>query len=54
VGAELQLDAFLQTARDAAEAAVRIHRRDAGKVGLASARKKARADYVSKTDLDAQ
>ena len=54
MGAELQLDAFLQTARDAAEAAVRIHRRDAGKVGLASAREKARADYVSKTDLDAQ
>ena len=54
MGAELQLDAFLQTARAAAEAAVRVHRRDAGKVGLAGAREKARADYVSKTDLDAQ
>ena len=54
MGAELQLDAFLQTARDATEAAVRIHRRAAGKVRLASAREKARADYVSKTDLDAQ
>ncbi len=54
MGAELQLEALLQTARAAAEAAVQIHRRDAGNVGLAGAREKARADYVSKTDLDAQ
>jgi myo-inositol-1(or 4)-monophosphatase len=45
---------LLRTARDAAEAAARIHRRDAGKVLLAGATVKARADYVSKTDLDAQ
>lgn len=54
MGAELRLDALLHTAREAAEAAVSIHRRDAGKVGLDDAREKARADYVSKTDLDAQ
>lgn len=35
----------------AREAAVSIRRRDAGKVGLDDAREKARADYISKTDL---
>lgn len=54
MGVERRLHALLQTAREAAEAAVSIHRRDAGKVGLGDAREKARADYVSKTDLDAQ
>jgi len=45
---------LLRTAREAAEAAARIHRRDAGKILLAGATVKARADYVSKTDIDAQ
>jgi myo-inositol-1(or 4)-monophosphatase len=45
---------LLRTAREAAEAAARIHRRDAGKVVLAGATVKARSDYVSRTDIDAQ
>lgn len=48
------MNPLLHTAREAAEAAAEIHRRDAGKVGLAGATLKARADYVSKTDIDAQ
>lgn len=48
------MNPLLRTARQAAEAAARIHRRDAGIVLLAGATVKARADYVSKTDLDAQ
>jgi myo-inositol-1(or 4)-monophosphatase len=48
------VNSLLRTAREAAEAAARIHRRDAGKVGVAGAGTKARADYVSRTDLDAQ
>ena len=48
------MDTLLRTAREAAEAAARVHRRDAGTVVLAGATVKARADYVSKTDLDAQ
>jgi myo-inositol-1(or 4)-monophosphatase len=48
------LNPLLRTAREAAEAAAAIHRRDAGTVSLAGAEEKARADYVSKTDLDAQ
>lgn len=48
------MNRLLRTAREAAEAAARIHRRDAGKVGLAGATLKARADYVSQTDIDAQ
>ncbi len=47
-------ESLLRTARDAAEAAVAIHRRDAGKILLSGATLKARADYVSQTDLDAQ
>ena len=45
---------LLRTARDAADAAAAIHRRDAGRVLLSAASLKARADYVSQTDLDAQ
>jgi myo-inositol-1(or 4)-monophosphatase len=48
------LNPLVTTALAAAEAAVRIHRRDAGRVSLAGASEKARADYVSQTDLDAQ
>jgi myo-inositol-1(or 4)-monophosphatase len=48
------VNAFLRTAREAAEAAARVHRRDAGKVVVSGATTKARADYVSRTDLDAQ
>ena len=48
------MNPFLCTALQAAEAAAAIHRRDATTVQLASATTKARADYVSQTDLDAQ
>jgi myo-inositol-1(or 4)-monophosphatase len=48
------VDTLLRTAIEAADAAVRIHRRDAGRVALGGATVKARADYVSQTDLDAQ
>lgn len=48
------LNELLRTAREAAEAATVVHRRDAGRVHVESAREKARADYVSRTDLDAQ
>lgn len=48
------MNPLLTTARRAAEAATAIHRRDAGRVVLSGATRKARADYVSKTDLDAQ
>ena len=48
------MNPLLRTAREAAEAAARIHRRDAGEIVLEGATVKARADYVSKTDLDAQ
>ncbi|MGB1657188.1 MAG: inositol monophosphatase family protein [Longimicrobiales bacterium] len=48
------MDPLLRTAREAAEAAARIHRRDAGRIVLAGATIKARADYVSQTDVDAQ
>lgn len=48
------MNPLLSTAREAAEAAARIHRRDAGRVLLAGATIKARADYVSQTDVDAQ
>ena len=48
------MNPLLRTAREAAEAAAVIHRRDAGRVLLAGATVKARADYVSRTDLDAQ
>ncbi len=48
------MNALLVTAREAADAAAAIHRRDAGRVLLAGATAKARADYVSRTDLDAQ
>ncbi len=54
MGADATTESLLATAREAAEAAVAIHRRDAGKVLLAGATTKARADYVSRTDLDAQ
>jgi len=48
------LNPLVRTALAAAEAAVRVHRRDAGRVSLRGATEKARADYVSRTDLDAQ
>ena len=48
------MNRLLRTAREAAEAAAAIHRRDAGRIVLSGATIKARADYVSKTDLDAQ
>lgn len=48
------MNALLRTARDAADAAAAVHRRDAALRQLSDARTKARADYVSKTDVDAQ
>ena len=48
------MNPLLLTAREAADAAAAVHRRDAGKVLLAGASEKARADYVSGTDIDAQ
>ena len=48
------MHALTRTALEAAEAAAAIHRRDAGRVVLEAATEKARADYVSRTDIDAQ
>jgi myo-inositol-1(or 4)-monophosphatase len=45
---------FLRTAIDAADAAAREHRRHAGRLRADQATEKARADYVSQADLDAQ
>jgi myo-inositol-1(or 4)-monophosphatase len=45
---------LLRTAVDAAEAAAREHRRHAGKHRASASTEKARADYVSQADLDAQ
>lgn len=44
---------LLETAREAADAATAVHRRDIGAT-LSGATQKARADYVSRTDIDAQ
>ncbi len=43
-----------RTALRAAEAAVAVHHRDHGRVVLEAASEKARSDYVSRTDRDAQ
>lgn len=48
------MNELARTALLAAEAAVRVQRRDHGRVVLEGSSEKARADYVSKTDLDAQ
>jgi len=45
---------FLETARKAADAAAAVHKDQAAFVGIADAREKGRADYVSVTDLAAQ
>jgi myo-inositol-1(or 4)-monophosphatase len=45
---------LVSTALAAADAAVAIHRRDQGRVVLEGASEKGRADYVSRTDMDAQ
>ncbi len=42
------------TALAAADAAAAVHRRDQGRIVLEGASEKGRADYVSKTDMDAQ
>lgn len=49
-----RMHALTRTALEAAEAAVAVHRRDHGRVVLEAADEKARSDYVSRTDLDAQ
>lgn len=43
-----------RTALEAAEAAAALHRRHAGRIPLGEAAEKARADYVSRADLEAQ
>ncbi len=48
------MNELTQTALAAAEAAVAIHRRDHGRVDVEAASEKGRADYVSRTDFDAQ
>lgn len=45
---------LLDTARLAADAATAVHRRDAAGIRSAATTEKGRADYVSRTDLDAQ
>jgi len=51
---ENTVNLLLRTAIEAAEEAARIHRRDAGQIQRNSITEKARADYVSQTDIDAQ
>ncbi len=48
------LTTALETARRAADAAAAVHKDQATSVGIADAREKGRADYVSATDLAAQ
>lgn len=48
------MKSLLRTALDAAEAAALEHRRWAGRLRAGAATEKARADYVSQADLDAQ
>lgn len=48
------MNLLLRTAIEAAEAAARVHRRDAREIRRDAITEKARADYVSQTDLDAQ
>ena len=48
------LTSGLETARRAADAAAAVHKEQATSVGIADAREKGRADYVSATDLAAQ
>ena len=48
------MDALLQTALDAADAAARVHLRYFGEVGVSHAREKGRSDFVSRVDLEAQ
>lgn len=48
------MNPLLTTALEAAEAAAAIHRRDRGRVVLEGSSEKGRADYVSRTDFDAQ
>jgi myo-inositol-1(or 4)-monophosphatase len=45
---------LVRTALTAAQAAASVHRRDASRVSGVAVTEKARADYVSQTDLDAQ
>jgi myo-inositol-1(or 4)-monophosphatase len=48
------VNSLLRTAIDAADAAAREQRRHAGRLRAEAATEKARADYVSQADLDAQ
>lgn len=48
------MNQLLSTALAAADAAVAIHRRDRGHIVVEGASEKGRADYVSRTDTDAQ
>ena len=48
------MHSLLETARRAADAAAAVHKEQDASVGIADAREKGRADYVSATDLAAQ
>ncbi len=48
------MNELTRTALLAADAAAAVHRRDRGRVGVEEASEKARADYVSETDRQAQ
>ncbi|HET9949686.1 MAG TPA: inositol monophosphatase family protein [Longimicrobiales bacterium] len=48
------MNPLVRTAIEAAEAAVRVQRRDASRAASAEVTEKGRADYVTRTDLDAQ
>jgi myo-inositol-1(or 4)-monophosphatase len=48
------LNELVRTALAAADAAAAVHRRDRGRVLVEGASEKGRADYVSRTDVDAQ
>lgn len=51
---DAERDALLRTARRAADAASRVHRRYAGRVGVAEASEKGMSDFVSHVDHEAQ
>ncbi|MDX1567316.1 MAG: inositol monophosphatase family protein [Longimicrobiales bacterium] len=53
-GSSPDIEILLHTARTAADAATRVHRRHAGRVGVAEASEKGTSDFVSHVDLESQ
>ncbi|MEJ2541172.1 MAG: inositol monophosphatase family protein, partial [Gemmatimonadota bacterium] len=49
-----ELDRWLETARDAADAAARVHRRWAGRIDIVGADTKGFSDFVSQVDMESQ